>query len=107
MIEKEVKTYKVEIIVGLNGSFEEAEIVCETFCNLINVGFEIFQTKLKSPYYGEKPCIHVIMINHPRNPRTDQTIWDEAVSLGVQLARELKQKSFTIVGIDKTRMYEL
>ncbi len=106
------KTFRAIIYVGLKGHYdgkihliEEAESICQEYCN--EVGLCITITPLKFVYKdgGENGCA-IGLINYPRFPSSEETILNHGIQIGKLLMKEFSQMKVSIVCDGKTYMLE-
>lgn len=54
---------------------------------------------------GAEEGVAVGLINYPRFPKSNEEIWELAISIGMNLMDELCQRSFSVVAPDKTHWF--
>lgn len=100
-------TYVASITMGMMEGHIHNQIFVEhliqRFCDQIGLGVEVQFGKCIYTG-GIEPSVKITLINYLKHPAE---IFHTAERLGMQLADELRQKRFTIVATDKTRMYEI
>ena len=89
-----VKTYWVEICMA--GSIEKAKEICREYCYDVGLCVTIDPT-LYIYTGGEEHGFKVRLINYPRFPDTDASIYSKALELGYKLRIGLYQDSYTII----------
>lgn len=95
-------TYVLTIFIA--GNYKLAVKTCQTYCD--KVGLCVSLEKTRYIYTGgEEIGVSVRLINYPRFPTTEEDLWFKAEVLGHELIKELKQESFSILGLDKTKWF--
>ena len=105
-------TFRVTIYVGFKEhydgkiqSIEEAENICQEYCNKVGLCATI--TPLKFVYKdGEENGCAIGLINYPRFPSSEETILNHGLQIGKLLMKEFNQMKVSIVCDDKTYMLE-
>ena len=109
---KITKTFNAVIWVGFKErntgilhTIEEAEKICQDYCDAVGLCVSITPTKFVYTHGGESGCA-IGLINYPRFPSTEKTIMNHAISLGNKLLEQLGQYKVSIVCNKKTIMLE-
>lgn len=98
---EEVKTYTATIYIA--GDLHEAKTCIRRFCMS---GLCVTVTPTTFVYTaGAEEGVAVGLINYPRFPKTNEEIWEKAISLGMNLMDTLCQRSFCVVTPDKTHWF--
>lgn len=98
---KESPTYTATIYIA--GELQQAKNCCRRFCM---EGLCVTVTPTTFVYTGgAEDGVAVGLINYPRFPKTNEEIWEKAISLGMVLMDDLCQHSFTVVSPDKTHWF--
>lgn len=112
---KECPTRRIDIYVGLkegyNGivhTYEEAEEICQKYCDEVGLGLTLTRTKFIYTD-GNEPGVIVGLINYPRfyDPKkSPQIVWENALKIAYLLKSAFKQERVSIVDEDRTVMLE-
>ena len=110
---KSLKTYKVDIWVGLKDGYDNKVIhtlddvraICDKWVNEITECVSITPTELRYPN-GYEPAVIIGLIAYPRFPRKRKEIKNRAFELAKILLIELKQHRLTVVTTKKSYMLE-
>lgn len=110
---KTTDSFTAEIFVGFREgysnkiihSMEEAQEICQTYCNDIGLCVSI-----KPVFYvytnGREPGCSITLINYPRFPTTAEKIKEIAIALAKIFLEEFNQLRISIVFSDETIMLE-
>jgi len=109
---KRVSSYPISIYVGFKnintgeiGNIENAEKICQRYCD--NIGFCVSLTSTKFIYTnGSEPGCIVGLINYPRFPSSKEQLMSHAIKIAHLLMEEYKQFRVSIVAPDETIMLE-
>ena len=110
---KTTDSFTAEIFVGFREgysnkiihSMEEAQEICQTYCNDIGLCVSI-----KPVFYvytnGQEQGCSITLINYPRFPSTIEDIKEKAIALAEIFLQEFNQLRISIVFSDETVMLE-
>lgn len=97
----EVRTYTATIYIA--GDLHDAKSCIRRFCM---DGLCVTVTPTTFIYTaGAEEGVAVGLINYPRFPKSDEEIWETAISLGSVLMDALCQRSFSVVAPDNTHWF--
>jgi hypothetical protein len=110
---KKLKTYKVEIWVGLQEgydntvihSIDDVRVICDKWVNDIKSCVTITPTEFRY-VDGSEPGVVIGLIAYPRFPKKKRVIKNHAFELAQILLIELKQKRLTVITPKKSYMLE-
>ena len=102
MINLECNTFWFKIYMA--GNFDVASQTCRKFCIDNNLCVNIFKTDYIYRC-GEEPGFCIEVINYPKYPEKENDVFVLVKKLAQEVLIDCCQKSYSIVGINKTYFY--